>query len=91
MLPNPDYFSFGENGIRYGLYGGLDYSRGVDGGKITGEDDPPPVDDYDEFFYTHDLELQQATTTEERLDAHAHVVAGVYGLLTGTTPDWGLF
>ncbi|WP_262270091.1 MULTISPECIES: hypothetical protein [Microvirga] len=91
MLPNPDYFHFGKTGIHYGLYGGLDYSGGVEGGKITGDNDPPPVDAYDKLFYAHDRDLQEATTTEDRLEAHANVVAGVYGLLTGTSPDWHIF
>ena len=87
MLPNPDYFHIGDKGLQYGLYGGLDYSAGVEGGKITGLGDPTPVDAFDQLFYNHDRDLQQATTREERLEAHAEVVAGVYGLVSGTSPQ----
>ncbi len=92
MLPNLSYFHFGENGLYYGNYGGLDYSAGVENGRITKTSaDPTPVDAYDELFYAHDDALQQASSREERLEAHVEVVEGVYGLLTGSTPQWDLF
>ncbi|ANY82984.1 hypothetical protein BB934_32730 (plasmid) [Microvirga ossetica] len=92
MLPDPKYFHIGDNGIYYGLYGGLDYSAGVEDGKVTGTSaDPPPVDAFDQLFYNHDYTLQQATTREERLEAHVDVVRGVYELVTGTSPHWDIF
>ncbi len=92
MLPNPKYFHIGDNGIYYGLYGGLDYSAGVEDGEITGSPaDPAPVDAFDLLFYNHDYALQQATTREERLEAHVEVVEGVYELVTGRSFQWDIF
>ena len=91
MLPQLQYFHFGENGLYYGEYGGVDYSAGVEDGKITGTSaDPAPVDAYDKLFYEHDLALQNASSPAERLEAHVNVVEGVYGLLTDTKPHWDL-
>ena len=82
MSLNLKYFHFGENGLYYGNYGGLDYSAGAENGTITGTSaDPTPVDAYDKLFYEHDLALQQASGTEERLEAHVDVITGVYDLL----------
>lgn len=82
MLPNLEYLHFGDNGLYYGNYGGFEYSAGTEGGTITGTSaDPPPVDVYDQLFYEHDLALQQASTPEERFDAHFNVAIGLYDLL----------
>ena len=76
------YFHFGDHGLYYGNYGGLEYSAGTENGTITGTSlDPEPVDAYDQVFYEHDLALQQASSTEERLEAHVNVITGVYDLL----------
>ena len=76
------YFHFGDHGLYYGNYGGLDYSAGTEDGTITGtSSDPDPVDAYDQLFYDHDLRLQQASSPEERLEAHVGVIMGVYDLL----------
>ncbi|MGO4527291.1 hypothetical protein AB4097_20850 [Microvirga sp. 2MCAF35] len=92
MLPDPRQIHFGSHGIEYGLYGGLDYSAGVEDGKVTGTPaDPTPVDAFDWLFYYHDYDLQQATTTEQRLQAHVEVIEGVYGLVTETSPQWNIF
>ncbi|WP_114943058.1 hypothetical protein [Microvirga calopogonii] len=92
MLPDLQYFHFGTHGIYYGLYGGLDYSAGVEDGKITGTSaDPTPVDAFDKLFYNHDYDLQQATTTEQRLQAHGEVIEGLYELVAGTSPQWDIF
>lgn len=44
----------------YGNYGGPNWSAGQVGGTITGNPliDPPPVDDLDTLFYTHDFVYQ---------------------------------
>jgi hypothetical protein len=81
MLPNPNYFHPGDNGLYYGHYGGLDYSAGVEAGSASLPPDPAPVDAYDHLFYEHDFALQNASTPEERLGAHVDVVKGVYDLL----------
>ncbi len=81
MLPNPKLFQFGDNGLYYGNYGGLDYSAGVEDGTASSPPNPPPLDDYDRLFFEHDYALQNASTPEERLEAHAAVVIGVYDLL----------
>jgi hypothetical protein len=81
MLPNPKYFYLDDNGLYYGNYGGLDYSAGVEDGKASLPPDPLPVDRYDQAFYEHDFALQNASTPEERLDAHVDVVRSVYDLL----------
>ncbi|MGO4526675.1 hypothetical protein AB4097_17660 [Microvirga sp. 2MCAF35] len=82
MPLNLEYFHFGDHGLYYGNYGGLDYSAGTENGTITGTSaDPNPVDAYDQAFYEHDLALQQASSTEERLEAHVHVITAVYDLL----------
>ena len=82
MFPNLNSFHFGDNGLYYGNYGGLDYSAGTENGTITGTTaDPAPVDAYDQLFYEHDLALQQASSPEARLEAHVDVVTGVYDLL----------
>jgi len=81
MLPNASYFHLGDNGLYYGNYGGLDYSAGVEDGKATVPAYPTPVDAYDQLFYEHDLALQNASTPDERLDAHIQVVEGVWHLL----------
>ena len=81
MLPNPNYFQLGDNGLYYGNYGGSDYSAGVEDGSPSLTPDPAPVDAYDQLFYEHDFTLQNASTLEERLDAHIGVVKGVYDLL----------
>ena len=76
------YFHFGDHGLYYGNYGGLDYSAGIENGTISGtSDDPAPVDAYDQLFHDHDLALQQASSNEERLEAHAGVITGLYDLL----------
>lgn len=81
MLPNPNYFHLGDNGLYYGNYGGLDYSAGIEDGSASSPPDPAPVDKFDQLFYQHDFALQNASTVEERLDAHIDVVKGVYDLL----------
>lgn len=81
MLPNPKFFHFGDNGLYYGNYGGLDYSAGKENGTAASPPDPAPLDRYDRLFYEHDFALQNASTRAERLDAHADVVRGVYDLL----------
>jgi hypothetical protein len=82
MLPHLKYFHLGDHGLYYGNYGGLDYSAGTENGRITGTPaDPAPVDDYDWSFYKHDLALQHASNTHERLEAHVAVVTSVYDLL----------
>ena len=82
MLPNLNYLHFGDNGLYYGNYGGLDYSAGTENGTITGTSaDPAPVDAYDRLFYQHDLALQQASSPKEHLDAHIDAITGVYDLL----------
>ena len=76
------YFHFGDHGLYYGNYGGLEYSAGTENGTITGTSaDPAPVDAYDQLFYEHDLALQQASSTQDRLEAHVAVITGVYDLL----------
>jgi hypothetical protein len=82
MLPKLEYFHFGAHGPYYGNYGGLNYSAGTENGKITGTSaDPAPVDAYDQAYYKHDLALQQASSLEERFEAHVNVVTSVYDLL----------
>ena len=81
MLPTLEYFHFGDHGPYYGNYGGLDYSAGIEDGRASSPPNPPPVDQYDQLFYEHDYALQNASTREERLDAHVDVVRGVYELL----------
>ncbi len=81
MLPNPKFFHLGDNGLYYGNYGGLDYSAGVEDGIASAPPNPPPVDEFDQVFYEHDFALQNASTLEERVDAHVDVVKGVYELL----------
>ncbi|QFU15808.1 hypothetical protein [Microvirga thermotolerans] len=92
MLPQLQYFHFGDNGLYYGNYGGLDYSAGVEDGTAQVPADPPPVDAYDQLFYEHDLALQQASSPAERLEAHIEVVEGVYGLFSqangASAADW---
>jgi hypothetical protein len=95
MLPQFQYFHFGDNGPYYGNYGGLDYSAGTEDGTITGTSaDPAPVDAYDKAFYIHDLALQNASTPAARLEADIQVVASVVGLLSNAAPNafgWDFF
>jgi hypothetical protein len=96
MFPQLENFHIGDNGLYYGLYGGLDYSAGTEDGTVTGSSaDPTPVDAYDEEFYDHDLALRNASTPAERLDAHIDVVEDVSGLLfdavSHTVLGWDLF
>jgi len=82
MLPQWEYFHFVNHGPYYGNYGGLDYSAGTENGKITGTSaDPTPVDAYDQTFYEHDRALQQASSREERFEAHVNVATSLYDLL----------
>jgi hypothetical protein len=43
MFPQMENFHISDNGLYYGLYGGLDYSAGTEDGTITGTSaDPTP-------------------------------------------------
>jgi hypothetical protein len=89
MFPQWEYFDFSEDGPRYGNYGGLNYSAGTEGGTITGTSaDPAPVDSYDQAFYFHDHDLQEASNPVERFEAHVEVVQTVYGLLSDAASGW---
>jgi hypothetical protein len=82
MLPDLGFFSFQNDTLTYGNYGGLDYSAGQFGGTVTGTSlDPAPVDAFDQLFYEHDLAYQGPTTPVELIPAHIAVVEGVVDLL----------